>query len=215
MSGTLPINYFTKVTLKSNTPTATSVSMAGNRQSKQLAAQYWTMDCDYRPLQRSEIAQIMAFLNKQRNSLLSFDVVLPTHSRPDGSIKSIYTEATGGITTTGATYAIGTTANITVAFASLTANSFTGNSLSTTAFKAGDFVKFNGHSKTYQLTDDVVISSNTATMNVFPGLFANVTTGTSVVYWDVPFTVFNTQGTQEYSLGVEANGLQLKLQEAL
>jgi hypothetical protein len=213
MSGTLPINYFSKVTLKSNTPTATSVSMAGNRQSKQLAAQYWTMDCDYRPLQRSEIAQIMAFLNKQRNSLLSFDVVLPKHSRPDGSIKNIYTSSNGGISVNG-TPAIGST-SVNVNFASLTATSFTGAGLSTTVFKAGDFVKFNNHTKTYQLTDDVVISGGSATMNIFPGLFAPLTNGLSVIYWDVPFTVFNTQGTQEYSLGIEANGLQLKLQEAL
>lgn len=213
MSGTLPINSFSKVTLKSNTPTATSVSMAGNRQSKQLAAQYWTMDCDYRPLQRSEISQVMAFLNKQRNTLLSFDVVLPQYSRPDGSVKSIHTDSNGGLSVNG-TPGIGST-SVNVTFASLTASSFTGAGLSTTVFKAGDFVKFNNHTKTYQITDDVVISGSSATLNIFPGLFAPLTNGLSVIYWDVPFTVFNTQGTQEYGLNIGSNTLQLKLQEAL
>jgi hypothetical protein len=211
--GTLPINNFSKVTLKSNTPTATSVSMAGNRQSKQLAAHYWSLDCDYRPLQRDEIAQIMAFLNKQRNSLSSFDIVIPQYSRPNGSIKSIHNDTNGAIGVSG-TPGIGST-SVTVSFASLSQTAFTNAGLSTTVFKAGDFVKFNNHSKMYQLTDDVVISGTSATLNIFPGLFAPLTNGLSVIYWDVPFTVFNTQGTQEYNLSIGSSSLQLKLQEAL
>lgn len=210
MSGTLPVNDFATVTIKNNTPTATSVSLSGRRQSKQLAAQYWTLECEYTSLDRSEAAQVMAFLNKQNNSLESFDVVIPQYSRPAGTVAAL-----GGspVLSVAAGASIGATA-ITVDFDTITSSNL---SDATRAFRAGDFIKFSNHNKTYQITDDVTINgSGGGTINIFPGLYTAITTSHDVTYWNVPFTVFNTESTQEYqfTIGDQAS-ITLKLHEAL
>lgn len=210
MSGTLPVNDFATVTIKNNTPTATSVSLSGRRQSKQLAAQYWTLECEYTSLDRSEAAQVMAFLNKQNNSLESFDVVIPQYSRPAGTVAAL-----GGspVLSVAAGASIGAT-SITVDFDTITSSNL---SDATRAFRAGDFIKFSNHNKTYQITDDVTINgSGGGTINIFPGLYTAITTSHDVTYWNVPFTVFNTESTQEYqfTIGDQAS-ITLKLHEAL
>ena len=210
MSGTLPVNDFATVTIKNNTPTATSVSLSGRRQSKQLAAQYWTLECEYTALDRSEAAQVMAFLNKQNNSLESFDVVIPQYSRPAGTVAAL-----GGspVLSVAANAAISATA-ITVDFDTITSSNL---SDATKAFRAGDFIKFSNHNKTYQITDDVTINgSGGGTINIFPSLYTAITTSHDVTYWNVPFTVFNTESTQEYqfTIGDQAS-ITLKLHEAL
>jgi hypothetical protein len=216
MSGTLPVNTFNKITIKNNTPTATSISISGRRQSKQLAAQYWTLDCEYAALDRSESAQVMAFLNLQKNSLSSFDVVLPQYSRSNGTIKTVYNtvDSTISVSANAAITATSVTINADV----LRPSNFTSaGTTATGALKAGDFVKFTNHNKVYQLTADVTIdSSGTGTLALFPGLYSAVTTTTNLTYWDVPFTVFNSENTQEYQMTVgDVTGITLKLHEAL
>jgi hypothetical protein len=186
------------------------VSLSGRRQSKQLAAQYWTLDCEYTPLDRSEAAQVMAFLNKQNNSLDSFSVVIPQYSRPGGTVAAL-----GGtpVLSVAAGAAIGATA-ISVDFDTITSANV---SDATRALRAGDFVKFSNHNKVYQLTENLSINgSGSGTMSIFPGLYTAITTNHDVTYWDVPFNVFNTETTQEYefTIGDQAN-ISLKLHEAL
>jgi hypothetical protein len=216
MSGTLPVNTFNKITIKNNTPTATSISISGRRQSKQLAAQYWTLDCEYAALDRSESAQVMAFLNLQKNSLSSFDVVLPQYSRSNGTIKTVYNtvDSTISVSANAAITATSVTINADV----LRPSNFTSaGTTATGALKAGDFVKFTNHNKVYQLTADVTIdSSGTGNLALFPGLYSAVTTTADLTYWDVPFTVFNSENTQEYQMTVgDVTGITLKLHEAL
>jgi hypothetical protein len=216
MSGTLPVNTFNKITIKNNTPTATSISISGRRQSKQLAAQYWTLDCEYAALDRSESAQVMAFLNLQKNSLSSFDVVLPQYSRSNGTIKTVYNtvDSTISVSANAAITATSVTINADV----LRPSNFTSaGTTATGALKAGDFVKFTNHNKVYQLTADVTIdSSGNGNLALFPGLYSAVTTTTNLTYWDVPFTVFNSENTQEYQMTVgDVTGITLKLHEAL
>ena len=216
MSGTLPVNTFNKVTIKNNTPTATSVSVSGRRQSKQLAAQYWTLDCEYASLDRGEAAQIMAFLNKQNNSLSAFQVVVPQYGRPDGTIKLVAGSVSNAISVR-ASAAVGALV-VYVSCDTIRPSDFTSRGTTATgAFKAGDFVKFSNHNKMYQLTEDATVdSSGFATMQIFPGLYTALTTSQDMYYWDVPFTVFNTSSTQEYEFTVgDAAGISLKLHEAI
>ena len=218
MSGTIPINDFTTVSIKNNTPTATSLSLSGKRQSKQLAAQYWSLDCQYTNLNRTEAAQVMAFLNKQNNSFNDFDVVLPQYSRPNGTIKYI----AGGMANTNVitcsnTAAIGDTIVYCAAnhmrAANITANGYS----ATTAFKAGDFVRFSTGNKTYQLTaDSALTATGSISFNIFPGLYTATTSTSTVEYWDVRFHVFNTEQSQEYRMTVgDTTDISLKLLEAI
>lgn len=217
MSGTLPVNTFNKITIKNNTPTATSISISGRRQSKQLAAQFWTLDCEYAPLDRTEAAQVMAFLNQQKNSLSSFDVVLPQYSRPAGTIRLVYPGAANATISVAANAAIAATSVSVNADVLRPADFTSAGTTATGALRAGDFVKFTNHNKVYQLTADTTIdSSGNGTLAIFPGLYAAVTTTTDVTYWDTPFTVFNTENTQEYQMTVgDVAGITLKLHEAL
>lgn len=216
MPGTLPVNTFNKVTIKNNTPTATSVSISGRRQSKQLAAQFWTLDCEYASLDRTEAAQVMAFLNKQNNSLSSFQVVVPQYGRPNGTIKNVAGSVSNAISVRTAA-SIGALV-VYVACDTIRPTDFTSRGTTATgAFRAGDFVKFSNHNKMYQLTEDATVdSSGYATMQIFPGLYTAVTTSDDLYYWDVPFTVFNTSSTQEYELTVgDTATIALKLHEAI
>lgn len=214
MSGTLPVNNFSSVTIKNNTPTATSISVSGKRQSKQLAAQFWTLDCEFAPLDRSELAQVMAFLNKQNNSLSSFNVVIPQYGRPNGTIKNVAGSVSNAISVRTAAAIAATT--VYIACDTIRPSDFVAaGSTATGAFKAGDFVKFSNHTKMYQLTEDATVDSNGyATLNIWPGLYTAVATTDDMLYWDVPFTVFNTESTQSYELGIgDVAGVTLKLHE--
>lgn len=198
------------MTIKNNTPTAVSIALSGRSQRKQLAAQYWTIDAEFAPMDRSEAAQVMAFLNKQNNSLDSFNVVIPQYSRSAGTVSDV---AGSPVLSVAAAAAIGATA-ISVDFDTITSANFSNASV---AFRAGDFVKFTNHNKTYQITDNVAINgSGAGTMNIFPGLYSAITTSHDVTYHDVPFTVFNTETTQEYNFTIgDQAGISLKLHEAL
>lgn len=216
MSGTLPINSFNKVSIKNNTPTATSISMSGKRQSKQLASQFWTIDCDFATMDRSEINQVMAFLNKQKNSLSSFDVVLPQYSRPFGTLKTAYgyVESTMSVRTAAAISAT----TVYINMDTMRPSHFTAaGTTATGALKAGDFIKFTNHSKVYQLTEDMTVdSSGNGTLTIFPGLYIAQTTSENVTYYDVPFTVFNLENSQEYQLTVgDQASMTLKLHESI
>jgi hypothetical protein len=216
MSGTLPINSFSKVAIKNNTPTATSISMSGKRQSKQLASQYWTIDCDFATMDRSEINQVMAFLNKQKNSFSSFDVVLPQYSRPFGTLKTIYGVVNSVMSVRTAAAISATTVYINMDV--MRPSNFTSaGTTATGALKAGDFVKFSNHDKVYQLTDDMTVDgSGNGTLQIFPGLYTAQSTSEDALYYDVAFTVFNTEQAQEYQLTVgDQATMTLKLHEAI
>lgn len=219
MSGTLPVNNFSSVTIKNNTPTATNISVSGRRQSKQLAAQFWTLDCQYTTLDRSEAAQVMAFLNKQNNSLSSFDVVVPQYSDTNGTIKNIYNSLTSPqrVISVSSSAAISATSISVNADYMRPSHFVAAGTTATGALKAGDFIKFSNHNKVYQLSEDATIdSSGNATLTIWPGLYSAITTTTDLVYWSVPFTVFNTEQVQEYEFGIgDQASISLKLHEAL
>lgn len=217
MPGTLPITNFNNVTIKSVAPTITTVAISGQRQSKQVAGQYWEIEADYVPLTRNDFAAVMGFISKQRNSLFSFNVVIPVLSEPAGDIVGV-AAANPGLPTTMAVTSNVSTGLSTVAFdTAYTANLFTGGLSASTAMRAGDFIKFSNHDKVYQITDDVTFNSTGGgTMNIFPNLVDTVTTSTTIVYRSVPFTVFNKNDSQEYQYSVgNENTISLQLQEVV
>ena len=68
----------------------------------------------------------------------------------------------------------------------------------TGALKAGDVVKFSGHTKVYMLTAD---RSGNGAMVFTPALITAVTTSDTVTYSNVPFTVRLSNDVQGYKLG--------------
>jgi len=67
----------------------------------------------------------------------------------------------------------------------------------TGTFKAGDVIKFSGHSKVYMLTAD----AGNGAMAFTPPLISAVSSSDTVIYNDVPFTVRLSNDIQGYKLG--------------
>lgn len=217
MPGTLPITDFNNVTFKSVAPTITTVAISGQRQSKQVAGQYWEIEADYVPLSRADFANVMGFMSKQRNSLYSFTVTIPVLSEPSGDVVAV-AAANPGLSTTMAVTSNVSTGGSTVAFdTAYNASYFTGTLSASAGLRAGDFVKFSNHDKVYQITDDVTFNvTGGGTMSIFPNLVDSITTSTTITYRSVPFTVFSKNDSQEYQYSVGGeNAITLQLQEAV
>lgn len=216
MSGTLPINDFTQAVVTSNTPTMITTAVSGLRQAKQVATQFWTLEVEFRPLSFSEAKTVQGFLAKQRGSLYDFAVVIPRVSYASGGIKAVKAANPGvsSTMTTTTSYAIG--ANTISINTNYTGSQYTAAG-ATTILQAGDYIRFAGHSKVYQVVDDVSFNSGgDGSVTIFPSLVAAVTSGEAITYDAVPFQVFNSQATQDttFTVGDEVS-MSLKLQEAL
>lgn len=168
---------FSAINVKSIDPTLFSQSVNGRMQSRKIASQQWEITGVYPPLTRSEFQPVSAYIDSLRGRHTVFTVVL--------------TE----ISTTNATSASGTV-TCSAAAAGLSVVATTGL---TGTLKAGDFIKFSGHSKVYRLTAD---RSGNGNLAIVPPLITAVGTDT-VTYIDVPFTVRLANDVQEYSIGVD------------
>lgn len=217
MAGTLPVSKFVKLTLTSNQPGQTSTSISGRRQTKQYNTQFWTIEADYQTLQRTDAAQVMAFIAKQRGNLLDFDINLPVFSDTQGTATSMLAYNTG----TSATLTVSSNAAVNASSVSVssawTAAKFTAAGVSASqGLRAGDFITFSNHYKTYQLTDDVAFdASGNATLAIYPNLIAAVPSTSTVAHTDVLFHVFLQDSTQAYEFGMgDTSSISLKLQES-
>lgn len=217
MPGTLTHNNFKRVAIKSASPTITTVSISGQRQSKGVPAHYWQISAEYATLTREQFSEVMGFLQKQRGSLYQFDVIIPELSRPSGDIRKVTTTPSTWNPTvyTATSYVVGAT-SIAITTPGITNTTITnagGNPAN--AFRAGDFIKFSNHSKVYQIVENATLSGSSATLNIYPALILAVPVSTGITINNVPFQVFNTNDTQEYSFATgRDNNIVLELQEA-
>jgi hypothetical protein len=218
MSGALPNTDFESVKITSNTPTMITTAVSGIRQAKQVASQFWTIEANYRPLTSREAKTIQGFIAKQRGSLYDFTVIIPTISTANGDINLVRAAnpSTSDTMVTTANAALGTNS---IAFDTAFNSSLfapAGGS-ATRGLQAGDYIKFAGHTKVYQIIEDVSFgATGGGTFTIFPNLMSAVTNGEQIIYNSVPFTVFNTETGQDvsFSIGDEV-AISLKLQESL
>jgi hypothetical protein len=68
----------------------------------------------------------------------------------------------------------------------------------TGTLKAGDFIKFNGHSKVYMVVADATASAGSATLTIEPPLRENLSDNEVITYDGVEFTVRLTNDVQEF-----------------
>jgi hypothetical protein len=217
MPGTLPYNDFTNVTIRSVAPTVTTLAVSGIRQSKQIAGQYWELDAEFASLGRGEFNEIMGFVSRQRNSLFTFDVVVPVISDSAGDIMKLRSSSQ-------LSDAMVVTSNVArgqtqVAFdTAYDAAFFTAAGLNPArGMLAGDFIRFGNHNKVYQLTENVTFNATGGGfLNFFPNLIDPVPVNTTITYNAVPFTVFSRNDIQEYQFGIgNENIINLQLLEAV
>lgn len=172
MSDALPASPApTSATLRSLQPTRVSVAHSLKRQARTRGAQRWGMRLTWDALTRDQFAPLQAFLLAQRGQADSFTLTLSGHNTPRGSWAG--TPQVSGADQAGRNINIG----------GLVANQ-------ASAAKAGDLLKFSGHSKVYLVTLDA--SSNSAgqaTLVIEPALIASIANAEAIMVFAVPFTV--------------------------
>jgi len=190
MSGTYPASpEFTSVDFKINTPTQTSETVNGRKRRAGFGVSFYTIAAKYASLAPSQASAVTSFIAKQYGQVESFQVVLP---RISYNKAADYAQAVGNAKVkTAAAKGV-----YQVVLKALGANK--------TVIKAGDFFKFNGHSKVYMCTDDVVSSAGGEATIFFSGkLVVNVAVDEVLTIDAVPFTVILDQDADEFTV---ANG---------
>ena len=180
MSGTYPTTpEFASVGFASEQKTITSTSDSGKMFTVQVDGQRFKFSASYPPMSRSEFAPVYAFIMKQRSQKETFQIALPDLKNAKGDLS--------GVVETNGTASAGDT--------SVTVDGMTGT------LKAGDFVKFNGHSKVYMVVADATASAGSATLTIEPPLRENLSDNEVVTYDGVEFTVRLTNDVQEFNTG--------------
>jgi hypothetical protein len=190
MSGTYPYSpEFTSVDFKINTPTQTSETVNGRKLRAGFGTSFYTFAGKYASLTPSQVGPITAFIAEQYGQVESFQIVLP---------KISYNKA--------ADYAqaVGNAKVKTAAAKGVYQVALKGLGVSKTVLKAGDFFKFNGHTKVYMCTNDLVSNSSGEATIFFSGkLTVNVAVDEVLTINAVPFTVILDQDADEFTV---ANG---------
>ena len=206
MSGAFPISSaaFETLGIKTIQPTIISKTDSGKRLTRQIQGQRFAFTASIITAKRSDVyGELMAFIIKQRSSKENFTIIPPELEDARG-VESGTLAVNGSHTSGDTTIAID-------GFASNTAN----------RLRAGDFIKFNGHTKVYMVVSDVTSSSNAATVTIEPPLVSNLSDDEVVSYDNIPFTVYLTNDIQEFGVvGADKNGnllykFELDVEEAL
>jgi hypothetical protein len=186
MSGTYPSSpAFETVNFKINTPTLTTETLSGKRRRVGMGHSFYTFSAKYSNIKAYDFGPIIAFQASQYGPLESFQIVLPQISYSKSPTPPSTTPQTS------ATVAAGVNS---------VALSNCGNTK--TVLAAGDYFKFNNHTKVYMCVTDCISNSGGAATLFFSGsLVSAVPSGTQLTITAVPFTVILDNDVQEYSTG--------------
>jgi hypothetical protein len=192
MSGAFPISSasFETMGIKSIQNTIISKSLSGKKLSRQIDNQRFGFTASIIVGKRSDIyGELMAFIIKQRSAKENFTIIPPEVEDARGN-------ETGTLAVNGSHTAGDTTIAI---------DGFAGDGAG--RLKAGDFIKFNGHTKVYMVVADVTSSSNSATVTIEPPLVSTLANDETVLYDNIPFTVHLTNDIQEFGVvGADGSG---------
>ena len=189
MSGALPSNDFNALNFKSEQKTLVSTTDSGKTFLRQVDGQRWTFTVSYPLKTRQDFAPIQAFIIRQRSQKENFTITFPSYLNAQGS-------ETGTVLVNGVHSAGDTTIDV---------NGHAGDTAG--SFKAGDLIKFAGHSKVYMIVSDVTPSSNASTLTIEPPLTNALANDEAVTYDSVPFTVHLNSDLQEFQTNqVDSSG---------
>jgi hypothetical protein len=188
MSGTYPYSpEFTSVDFRINTPTQSSETVNGRKLRAGFGTSFYTFAGKYASLTPGQVAPITAFIAEQYGMVESFQIVLP---RISYNKAADYAQAVGNAKVK------------TAAAKGVYQVALKGLGVSKTVLKAGDFFKFNGHTKVYMCTNDLVSNSSGEATIFFSGkLTVNVAVDEVLTINAVPFTVILDQDMDEWTVG--------------
>jgi hypothetical protein len=170
------------INFKINTPGITSETNSGKIRRVGYGHSYYTFELKYPNLTASQLGEVTGFVATAQGTLFSFEIVLPELSVSKASNTSANNTATSSTITAGQKFV-----------------NLTGLPNSTLVLKAGDFFRFNTHSKMYMVTQDVTSSgSGTANLQFSGSAVTSVASGTRIWTNGVPFTVILTDPEQAF-----------------
>lgn len=154
MSGTFPTSINPRsITIQDNRPTLMNHSASGRRVVRSYGSQYFTLSINLPLLAKDDAHDVFAFLQKQKNSFETFDYTYPIANRGANRTQT-------DITVNGA-HSVG---DSTIALSGF-------DTSTNDVLKAGDLIKFNGHSKVYMVQDDLNSdSSGNGTVSISPSI---------------------------------------------
>jgi hypothetical protein len=172
---------FSSVDFKINTPTLRTETFSGQVRRVGQGHSFYTITGKYANMTASDFGPIQGFVALCQGSLFSFEIVLP---------KISYTKLTSQTSST-----ITTSAALSVGAKSV---ALSGGTSGQYILKAGDFFKFNNHTKVYQCVETVQVGG---TLKFSGGLVKAVPSGTQLTITAVPFTMILDGDVQQYSVG--------------
>ncbi len=192
MSGAFPISSakFESLGIKSIQNTIISKTVSGKKLARQIDNQRFSFTARIITAKRSDVyGELMAFIIKQRSGKENFTIIPPEVEDARGNVSG--TVLVNGVHA--------------VADTTITVDAMTGT------LKAGDFIKFAGHSKVYMVVADVTADgSNEATVTIEPPLITALANNEVVTYDNVAFTVHLTNDIQEFGVaGADKDGALL------
>ena len=187
MSGALPDTSFDAINIKSEQRTLVSTTDSGKTFRRQVDGQRWSFTVSYPLMPRSTFAPIQAFIIKQRSQKEDFTITFPSYLNAQGNENT--TINVNGV------HAVGDTTIDIDGFDAYGAG----------RLKAGDFIKFSGHSKVYMIMADGTSSSNASTVTIEPPLTTALANNETVTYDSVPFTVYLNSDVQEFQANTSNN----------
>tara|TARA_R100001460_G_scaffold73915_4_gene114841 strand:- start:594 stop:1199 length:606 start_codon:yes stop_codon:yes gene_type:complete len=184
MSGSFPTSPgFSALNFQNVRPTLVNQSLSGRRAVRQIGSQYFMFTVSMPPMNQDNAMDIFAFLQKQKGSFESFQIKIPLQNR--GAEKSsTAVKVVGSHSATDSTIALD------------------GFSASTSGvLKAGDLIKFAGHTKVYMVQSDIDSDgSGAATVLIEPGIVTTLADNEVVTMNQPDITVYLTSEDIMYSV---------------
>jgi hypothetical protein len=177
---------FQAVNFKINTPGQITESMSGKIRRVGFGVSYYTWEVRYPNLKPLDAGTVTGYLSQALGQQFSFEITLPEIS---------YTNVTNQTSTTPRTTTTFSRGSISV--------TLTNCGVSKNVLAAGDFFKFNNHSKVYMCTAPCTSnSSGAATLFFSCPLVTNVPTSTNLTITAVPFTAILEETEQSFDVGI-------------
>ena len=184
MSGQFPTDpNFRSLVFTDNRPILLNQTLSGKKSARQIGAQYFSFTVQMPPLEQLKAQEIFAFLSKQKGGFENFTIAAPLNNK--GTSHNETDILVNGATSAGAS-----------------AVPMDGFSHTNHALRAGDLIKFAGHSKVYMVQDEVTASGGSATVNIQPNLVANVADNEAVTTNKPLFNVYLANNEIRYTTDI-------------
>ena len=184
MSGQFPTDpNFRSLVFTDNRPILLNQTLSGKKSARQIGAQYFSFTVQMPPVDQLKAQEIFAFLSKQKGGYENFTIAAPLNNK--GTSKNETDILVNGATSAGAS-----------------AVPMDGFSHTNHALRAGDLIKFAGHTKVYMVQDEVTASGGSATVNIQPNLVANVADNEAVTTNKPLFNVYLANDEIRYTTDI-------------